>query len=169
VLFSHGRDDWPTSEQVLDLVRGLGPIGLDPCDGPGSVTRARTSFCRETDGLGQDWGGHGLVFVNFPYSQAREWAAKIAEEARRGAEIVALCPVRTDARWWQDHARAMDVLFFWRGRLRFGGAPSSAPFPSALWYAGPRIDRFVEIFAPHGHVMLRLADAARMRPGRARP
>jgi hypothetical protein len=48
-----------------------------------------------------------------------------------GAIIVALVPARTDTRWWHEHVAQHEVEFL-PGRLRFGGAKHSAPFPSAI-------------------------------------
>lgn len=44
-------------------------------------------------------------------------AAKISEQARRGAEIITLVPARTDTRWWQ--MLAPRVWCAWRGRITF--------------------------------------------------
>jgi hypothetical protein len=40
-------------------------------------------------------------------------------------------PVRTDTRWWRENVALADVRFL-PGRLRFGGAKTPAPFPSAV-------------------------------------
>jgi site-specific DNA-methyltransferase (adenine-specific) len=53
------------------------------------------------------------------------------EESERGALVVCLVPARTDTAWWHDYAVKGEVTFI-RGRMTFGGAGNSAPFPSAL-------------------------------------
>ena len=84
-----------------------------------------------------------------------------ASALEQGATVACLLPARTDTAWWHDHVLAdagplvsSDFCYqvheapgatftnWWRqltvrvhlirGRLTFGGAPSSAPFPSAL-------------------------------------
>jgi phage N-6-adenine-methyltransferase len=47
--------------------------------------------------------------------------------------VAALLPARTDTAWWHDYVipYASEIRFI-RGRLKFGGAKNSAPFPSAL-------------------------------------
>ncbi len=42
-------------------------------------------------------------------------------------------PARTDTAWWHDWVvgHATEVRFI-RGRLKFGGSKSGAPFPSAV-------------------------------------
>ena len=49
--------------------------------------------------------------------------------------LVMLLPVRTDTGWFQDHIypywqKNQCEILFHRGRLKFGNAKSSAPFPS---------------------------------------
>lgn len=152
------RDDWQTPAVVLERVRRIGPIGLDPCTAGDNPTDARKIFCLVDDGLVRPWATQpwldGLVYVNPPYSQMASWAEKIATEAGAGPEIVSLVGARIDARWFYrlawDTARA---VCFWKGRLRFVGAASSAPFPSAIVYHGPRPFRFEEAFHDAGHVV----------------
>lgn len=52
------------------------------------------------------------------------------ERARR---VVCLVPVRTDTAWWHRYVLpfAAEIQYL-RGRVRFEGAASSAPFPSAV-------------------------------------
>ncbi|RZG92373.1 hypothetical protein EXE08_14560 [Acinetobacter pittii] len=45
----------------------------------------------------------------------------------KGHTVVALVPVRTDARWFQDYCLGREIHFI-RGRLKFGGSTSNAPF-----------------------------------------
>ena len=45
--------------------------------------------------------------------------------------MVCLLPARTDTRWWHDYCVKGEVMFL-KGRLKFGDADNSAPFPSAL-------------------------------------
>lgn len=56
------------------------------------------------DALTEDWGGEGsVVWENPPYSGVGAHVAKAAEEARKGATVVMLLPVRTDTKWWHAH------------------------------------------------------------------
>jgi len=98
--------------------------------------------------------GVGLAFCNPPYSQVALWAAKIAEEAARKIEIISLVAARPGSRWfyrlvWSSAA----AVCFWRGRLRFVGAASSAPFDSAVVYHGPRPWAFEGAFEGAGRVV----------------
>ena len=48
--------------------------------------------------------------------------------------IALLIPARTDTKYFHDHLYRRDgiEILYLRGRLRFGNAPASAPFPSML-------------------------------------
>ena len=151
-----GRQDWNTPQNLLDVVYQMGEVALDPCSNDTSIVRARLAYTEADDGLLLPWGdgSGGIVFVNPPYGRATPaWAAKMALEGAFGREILALLPVRTDTTWWQAHLVQADKICFWRGRLRFLGAPSSASFASAVAYWGPRQARFEEVFGPHGWVV----------------
>ena len=70
--------------------------------------------------------------MNPPYGrEIGRWMRKAYESAHDGATVVCLVPARTDTAWWHDYAVRGEVRFL-RGRLRFGDAKNSAPFPSAV-------------------------------------
>ena len=83
------------------------------------------------NGLEMDWGTS--TFVNPPYGrEIGKWTNKAVEEADKGKTIVLLIPSRTDTRWWQEDIMKAQEIRFIKGRLKFGSATNSAPFPSAL-------------------------------------
>jgi hypothetical protein len=51
------------------------------------------------------------------------------------SDCVALLPSRTDTRWFHTWVYGKAEIRFIKGRLKFGGAKDSAPFPSllAIW------------------------------------
>ena len=59
---------------------------------------------------------------------------KARETAAAGHTVVMLLPARTDTRWFHEdiYRRERTQVRFLRGRLRFGGAGNSAPFPSMV-------------------------------------
>ena len=155
-LMSSDRPDWNTPLNLLERVRAFDSIGLDPCGNAGSIVQARIEWRLERDGdsLPKPWGNLGLVYVNPPYGpEITPFAQKMVEEGAKGTEIIALLPARVDPVWWQKWITQADAVCFWRGRLKFLGAPSSAPFPSAVAYWGPRRDRFRAIFGEVGWVV----------------
>ena len=64
------------------------------------------------------------------------WLAGLRERAAAGETVVCLVPARTDTGWWWDHCRWGEVRVL-RGRVRFPGERSGAPFPSAVVVFGP--------------------------------
>ena len=150
-LLSSVKMDWQTPDNVLDLVRQVGPIALDPCTTDDNPTKALAYYTPATDGLSQSWtDSNGIVYVNPPYGRALPlWLDKCWHEADAGAEVLALVPARTDTTWWQSNVLGASICF-WRGRLRFKGAPHPAPFPSALLYWGYRDSQFRKVFEGFG-------------------
>lgn len=170
-VMSSRRMDWETPDDVLECVRMVAPIDLDPCTTTENPTKARKFICPGPlhegnriaagggigvcgDGLALPWESDaGLVFVNPPYGRhLPKWAAKMRLEASGGVEIVALVPARTDTKWFQKHLSKADAICFWEGRLTFRGAPYPAPFPSALVYFGDRSKAFRRVFAGKGWI-----------------
>lgn len=80
------------------------------------------------DGKAQSWAGR-RVFCNPPYGPGiAGWLVK----AREAQLAVFLLPARTDTAWFHEYALAADEIRFIRGRLKFGDAKNSAPFPSMV-------------------------------------
>lgn len=156
-LLSSVRMDWRTPVEVLDRVKYVDDIALDPCtslDDPCGAAALFTLECGH-DGLVLGWTGYGgLVYVNCPYGrELPRWVAKAVAEARLGAEIILLVPSRTDTRWWGWAYDSCQAVALWRGRLTFAGAPAPAPFPSCLFYWGDRQGRFKRAFADRARVI----------------
>lgn len=145
---------WETPDDLLDLIRQLGPIALDPATTSANPTRADKIFTPVEDGLAQPWTSNGLVYCNPPYGrELPKWVTKAAMEGAKGTEIILLVPARTDTKWFQVWASTSDVVCLWKGRLTFKGAPHPAPFPSALCYWGPRYSSFKALFCKKGLVV----------------
>lgn len=77
----------------------------------------------------------GLQVVLLPYGRG------IAERVRRGREagdarVAFVIPARTDTKWFHDCSEG--EIRFLRGRIRFPGERSGAPFPSAVVIFGRR-------------------------------
>ena len=152
-----GREDWRTPPEVIALLRHLwGFVDLDPC----APAREANDFAAANlrgdlvDGLSVAWHEEArTVYVNPPFASLAAWAEKCATEAKAGAEVVLLLPARTDTRYWHTSIATAQAVCFWRGRMRFVGAPASAPFPTALVYWGSRVDDFRRVFSPFGMVV----------------
>jgi site-specific DNA-methyltransferase (adenine-specific) len=151
LLFSSATDEWETPQAFFDgLDREFG-FGLD-------VAASRENKKCECyfgldadalkpDGLAADWfayteSGEHAAWMNPPYSRGRQghFIAKAARERRRGVLTVALLPARTDTKAFHENiydaatwqAREGIEIRLLKGRLKFGGAANSAPFPSMV-------------------------------------
>jgi phage N-6-adenine-methyltransferase len=151
VHFSSATDEWPTPAWLFALLCWIfGGFDLDPC-ATAENAKCPRYFTKAEDGLSQRWTGK--VFMNPPYGRKIGlWMGKAWEESLKGALVVCLVPARVDTAWWQDYARRGYVHFL-RGRLKFGNAENSAPFPSAIVVFG-------KIFNSHDRG---LDDATRVR------
>ena len=109
---------------------------LDVCASPENA-KCTIYFTKEDDGLSRDWTG--VVWMNPPYGrEIGRWLKKANESAKdNGATVVCLVPARTDTNWWHEYVIQHEVRFV-RGRLKFGDAKNSAPFPSAVVVIRPR-------------------------------
>ncbi len=167
------RDLWRTPEWLLERVRQVNAIALDPCGHPQSLVRAMVSWSGPdhggTDGLAASWREvcdrfRGLAFANVPYSAAKQWVAKCIEEAADGAEIVLLVASRTGAQWFAPCWGA-DAGCFVRGRMEFirhgDGKATSAPFDSFVGYWGPRVAQFVAAFDDVGELFRKAGSCER--------
>lgn len=71
--------------------------------------------------------------MNPPYGRTiGEWCKKAKDEADKGALVVGLLPARPGPRWWHNFVHGHADVHFLQGRLKFGGANTSAPFDSAI-------------------------------------
>ncbi len=129
---SSNKQDWATPDYIFEWAdEKFGPITLDVC-ATANNTKCSTYFSTEVDGLVMDW--HGTCWMNPPYgADITHWVKKAAEESRTGqTKVIGLLPARTDTKWWHDYVAPYCNIYFLQGRIKFKGADSSAPFPSAI-------------------------------------
>jgi site-specific DNA-methyltransferase (adenine-specific) len=132
-LFSSANEVWATPQDFFDKLNDEFGFNLDPCALPENA-KCEKFYTPEIDGLTQNWGGH-RVFCNPPYGRKlKEWVKKCYDESKKpGTLVVMLIPARTDTSFFHDYIyhKAKEIRFV-RGRLKFGGAKNSAPFPSMV-------------------------------------
>lgn len=171
-LFTSDAQTWNTPECIIERVRKVDDVSLDPCSNDGSIVCAAEEWRLERgeDGLARPWSLTGIVYVNPPYDDLATWAKKMASEAARGVQIVALIPARTDTQAFHRFILpTCDAIAFWEGRLSFGSGPpkasrqvamfsgwddrpvvqlpdNPAPFPSCLPYWGRNRRAFAKAF-----------------------
>jgi DNA N-6-adenine-methyltransferase (Dam). len=155
-----GWPHWTTPKYVLDVVRELGSIYLDPCWNEQAITHPLTKLWDH--GLDTEWTAHGaggLVFVNPPYDQASGFVKKAILEALAGSEIVLLVAARTDTKWAHACFQTAQAVCFWGpGRIKFENPPpgsdGKAPsIPSMFLYWGKNHRGFLQAFRTHGFIV----------------
>lgn len=132
VMFSSATEEWETPQDVFDyLDKHLGSFNLDVCATTENA-KCERYFTKETNGLVQDWGGN-ICWMNPPYGrQIKEWIKKAyLSSLKPNTRVVCLLPARTDTRWFHNYCVKGEIWFI-RGRLKFGGAKTGAPFPSMV-------------------------------------
>ena len=130
-LFSSATEEWATPKDFFDALDAEFHFTLDPCSTDDNAKCAK-HYTKEQDGLSQDWTGE-RVFCNPPYGREMpRWIAKCAEHGRTGGVAVMLIPARTDTKAFHEYIYHKAEIRFIRGRLKFGGAKNSAPFPSMI-------------------------------------
>lgn len=120
VVFSSASDEWATPQTVYDALNREFSFTFDPCPLNGTEDGRATLLC--------EWRGK-RVFCNPPYSDIR----KFLERWHEPELAVYLIPARVDTRWFHELVLpfASEIRFI-RGRLRFGDAVNTAPFPSMV-------------------------------------
>jgi phage N-6-adenine-methyltransferase len=135
VHFSSLTDLWATPQDFFDKYDAQYHFEIDVCASPDNA-KCQRYFTEQDDGLKQHW--NGICWMNPPYGrEIIKWMQKAYESSLAGATVVCLVPARTDTKWWHDFAMKGEIEFI-RGRLKFGSATNSAPFPSAVVIFRPK-------------------------------
>lgn len=125
------KDLWETPDPLyvkLDLEFGF---TLDPCCLIDSA-KCKLFYTPAENGLIQSWAGQ-KVFMNPPYSRRNidVWVKKMTSEDNALIRV-ALLPVSTSSDWYQNYISGKHEVRFINKRLRFKGAPFTAPFSSMI-------------------------------------
>lgn len=120
VLFSSASTEWATPQKLYEELDREFRFNFDPCPIDGTQDALSTLFC--------NWRGT-RAFINPPYNDIRRFLERWHEPEL----AVYLIPARTDTAWFHEYClkHATEIRFL-RGRLRFGNATNSAPFPSMV-------------------------------------
>lgn len=129
-LFSKATDNWATPQWLFDSLDEEFHFDLDVCASEENA-KCKTFYTKEQDGLLMPW--NGTVWCNPPYGRVIEkWVRKAHDYAKSGGTAVMLIPARTDTKWFHDYVYGQMEIRFLRGRVKFGGRKSGAPFPSMV-------------------------------------
>lgn len=132
-MMSSKKDLWSTPDSFFTEVSERFDFDTDVC-AVAENAKCHHYYTPEENGLLQDW--KGICWMNPPYGrEIGKWVQKAYEEANKhNSIIVALLPARTDTKWFHEWIYMMYgvEIEFIKGRLKFGDAKHSAPFPSML-------------------------------------
>jgi len=179
-LTSSRTNDWCTPPHIIAHAAGvLGAIDLDPASNHVAnthIVRAYNYYDELDNGLSKEW--RGTIWLNPPYnkignqSSAGVWGEKLLHEYQSGRVIAAIMLTKTvpGYDWWDRffHGDWPGSICILRGRLSFihlswiaaDGTISVPPnisnkskAASTLWYVGPDIDVFYNVFHKLGRVI----------------
>lgn len=166
-IFSHESVEYYTPMEYIEAVREVfgGYIDLDPasCKMAQQTVKAKRYYTVDDDGYSKRWGGK--VFLNPPYSKTGGdsnqglWSNKLIEEYESGdvTEAILLVKAALGYNWFEDIWVNWPVCFS-RERLSFqkpdGTTEGKSKQASAIFYLGPNVDRFREIFKMFGRVIM---------------
>ena len=128
LMFSSNDASWTTPQAFYEQLNREFYFTLDPCATKESA-KCSKYFTPEENGLLQSWDNE-RVFMNPPYGREIKFWIKKAAEAK--AIVVCLLPARTDTKWFHEYIYNKAEIRFIKGRLKFGDAKNSAPFPSMI-------------------------------------
>lgn len=169
-LKSSKSNEWYTPPEYIEAARKvMGQIDLDPasCAEANKVVKAARFYTIDDDGLTQPWTGR--LFLNPPYgrrlgdsgpSNAAVWTARLRAEYGAGnvTQACVLIGANTETDYYQ--ALCEFPVCLPKGRIQFYGPDSEADNNtngSAIFYLGPNVMRFAEVFRQFGAVQHRLA------------
>lgn len=130
-MFSSKTDLWATPQEFFDKYNAIHHFTLDVC-ATDENAKCKNYFTESDDGLKQVWTGN--FWMNPPYGrEISYWIEKAYLSVYNGTanKVVCLLPSRTDTRWFHDYCMHGKLEFI-KGRLKFGEATNSAPFPSVV-------------------------------------
>jgi phage N-6-adenine-methyltransferase len=128
-LYTSNTEDWETPANFFYELHNEFNFDLDVCASSENA-KCKKYFTKETNGLNQQW--MGICFMNPPYGrEIHKWIKKAYDSSLQGATVVCLVPARTDTKWFHDYCIKGEIRFI-KGRLKFGDAKNSAPFPSMI-------------------------------------
>jgi len=132
LMFSSKTDLWSTPQDFFNELDREFHFGIDVCATEENA-KCKNFYDKKTDGLKQNWGGYGTIWCNPPYGKEIAcWVEKAAQTSQSGETVVMLLPARTDTKWFHEYIYNKAEIRFVKGRLKFGDAKASAPFPSMI-------------------------------------
>lgn len=137
-MFSSETDQWETPQDFFNKLDDVFRFDIDVC-ADSKNAKTELFYTKTDDGLTHEW--FGTCWMNPPYGrEIQKWVEKAYKSAKQnGATVVCLLPARVDTKWWHEYCKKGEIYFV-KGRLKFGKATNSAPFPSAVVVFRPKIE-----------------------------
>lgn len=130
VLFSSDSNEWETPQWLFDLLDNEFNFKLDVCASKDNK-KCNAYYSKKDNALLYPWSKD--YFCNLPYNLIKEFIKRGYNECKQWKAIgVFLIPSRTDTKYWHEYVMKSREIRFIKGRLKFVGAKSSAPFPSCV-------------------------------------
>lgn len=139
-MVSSKTNEWYTPHKLFDKLNKDFHFTLDPC-ATHENAKCEKYYTLSDDGLSKSWKNE-VVFMNPPYGgHTADWLKKAELERHNGATTVCLIVSSTDRSYWHEVVQQADEIWFMRGRVKFGGQKTTAPFASALVVFRPNEQR----------------------------
>ena len=140
-MVSSKSNEWATPQKFFDFLNEGYGFTLDPCATEENA-KCKKFYTLADDGLSKNWDNE-IVFMNPPYGgHTRDWLQKASEQRHKGTTTVCLIVSSTDRSYWHEIInKEADEILFLRGRIKFGGKKTTAPFASALVIFKPEYAR----------------------------
>jgi site-specific DNA-methyltransferase (adenine-specific) len=131
-MVSSKTNEWYTPGKLFNWLDEQFSFTLDPCCTHENA-KCKKHYTLEDDGLSKDWDNE-TVFMNPPYGgHTSDWLLKAQQQTLKGTTTVCLIVSSTDRSYWHDIIdKYADEIWFLRGRVKFGGQKTTAPFASAI-------------------------------------
>ena len=138
-MVSSKSNEWATPIKLFNYLNSIFSFTLDPC-ATKENTKCKKFYTIEDDGLSKSWANES-VFINPPYGgHTRKWIEKSVSEVRgkklysEMAQIIVMLIVSsTDRSYWHNLIdKEASEIWFLRGRCKFNGVKTTAPFASAI-------------------------------------
>ena len=128
-LFSSDKDDWETPDELFAELHKEFWFDLDVAANAVNH-KCQVYFTKENSAFNNKW--FGTVWCNPPYGKEIGKWVKACHDYD-GVSVM-LLPARTDTKWFHEYIynNSKAEVRFLKGRLKFVGANSSAPFPSMV-------------------------------------
>lgn len=131
VMFSSKIQTWETPKHFFELLNKQFDFTLDAA-ADASNYKVGNYYDTHINALCQKW--EGRVFCNPPYGrELYQWVKKAYGESKQEYNelVCLLIPARTDTKYFHEYCKK-GIIFFVKGRLKFGNSANSAPFPSMV-------------------------------------